>query len=134
MSGTVHELEAQQTPDDAGDAVLELLSTMADRGTVVAITLFSGGQVVSGTLVGRDRWLQEFVGRAARGGGGGRQIAEQVQGLFRAADLRRPGDGRAPRDYLHLLDAQIDGLPRIAEGLLWRGRISEVAGWSLGSL
>ena len=129
----MHDLDNHQTPDDAGDAVLELLSTMADRGAVVDITLFSGGQVVSGTLVGRDRWLEQFTARAARGGGGGRQIAEQVQALFRAADEQR-ADARAARDYLHLAGAQIDGTPRIAEGLLWRGRISEVAGWSLGSL
>ncbi|WP_432496331.1 hypothetical protein [Kineococcus gypseus] len=125
--------DVQPILDAGGDAVLELLAAMADRGMVLDITLFAGGQVVSGTLVGRDRWLEHFQQRAARGGAGGTRIAEQVQALLRAADQRRGGD-EGSRDYLHILNAQVDGTQRIAEGLLWRGRISEVAGWSLGSL
>ncbi|MCI2240167.1 hypothetical protein MO973_35505 [Paenibacillus sp. TRM 82003] len=126
--------DVQEILDIGGDAVLERLAAMADHGMVLDITLFAGGQVVSGTLIGRDRWLQQFVERAARGGGGGRQVGEDVQRLFRAVDRQRTAGEPVHHDFLHLAGAQIDGTQRIAEGLLWRGRISEVAGWSLGSL
>ncbi|WP_432491398.1 hypothetical protein [Kineococcus auxinigenes] len=126
--------DVQEILDIGGDAVLERLAAMADHGMVLDITLFAGGQVVSGTLIGRDRWLQQFSERAARGGAGGRQVAEDVQRLLQALESRRPAGEPPHRDFLHLAGAQIDGTQRIAEGLLWRGRISEVAGWSLGSL
>ena len=119
------------------DQFLEALVTVANEGHVseLSITLWVGGQIVSGQLVSAARYLDEtaLLLEQSAHGHGVEQIVDIYRRLALAAQVVSSDHDEVPV-YIHLLDATF-GPTRSSVGeprRHWRGRLSRVDGWILG--
>lgn len=113
------------------DWYLQALVSIVDSLPVeMGITLVIGGSVVSGTLIGRKKFF-EFLSREFS------EAWPLDKARFRdAMTPEDPGteDDPALTQYLHLADARIispGGTIPANRGVLWRGKINAVSGFSL---
>jgi hypothetical protein len=137
--------------DRPTDRALQLLLLSAEREDPhVGLTVTVGGTVVTGTLVGTLSYCRAFADQFASAVGGTEmddRLADSFHDLVEDAVSRAHGDRRFPPDavayeqsvaFLHLLDARYvtaSGLlPHGRHGVLWRGAVCDVTGWSLGAL
>ena len=120
-----------------------LVEDANDFGVEVPITLFVAGGVITGVLTSGKVYFDRFADRFAAG------WPEEGRAEIRAS-MATPGDvyprlepgekspRKRPAQFIHLRDAQLvtpqGNLPTIGEGLLWRGRLTHVSGYSLGHL
>jgi hypothetical protein len=117
------------------DAHLEMLLRLgeAQPGAAVAVTLTTVGGIVSGSLVAGRVWAERWEGVVARAVGD-QDDAEQVVTLPRtvqdALDDAGPG---GLHDFAHLVDVTFLSAPGTPTSPLWRGRVGDVSGWSLGA-
>lgn len=127
---------------DDKDWFLQMLVGMANDGLGISITLNVGGLLVSGNLVSGKDYLIEFGEVLSKSldpenGENAKGIRESYQNM--AEDVYGQDESKsAPPVYLHMKNAKYfsisgDSLPSNDEVSLWRGRISEVGGFSLGS-
>ena len=101
------------------------------------ITLNVGGLLVSGTLIGGQHYFEGFGSDFS----GGDESAENLKKAFAKYSniytQEKEDKQKSPR-YIHLQDAQFfntSGNPIPSnKGVWWRGRVSEVSGFMLGSL
>lgn len=134
----------------AVDRALELLLLDAERGVHLPLTITTFGSVVTGTLIGSDEYFHAFVNRFTTADGTtgmDEQLADALRGVMDDARRRTrlaldehptaSADERAI-EFLHLGDARyVSGLgflPHGRSGVLWRCRVADVSGWSLGDL
>ncbi|MFK4103249.1 hypothetical protein ACI2L1_24840 [Streptomyces sp. NPDC019531] len=129
-------------PDPVRDVYLMTILAMLDEDSsnksAVSVTLQVGGALVTGELIGHGRWQDEFKAWLATIGGSSDVLAT----VFDAIDQERAGhDQDDPNQFLHLRNAKfitnylgsMEGItPQGPERPLWRTRIAEVQGWSLG--
>ncbi|RFF46222.1 gas vesicle protein [Xanthomonas campestris] len=138
--------EVQQAQDDEEDVMqgigedadylLQDLVLLANEGLLIGITVTIGGTTITGNLIGGKSWFEEFTA----------QFDVVPDDRFRASLKERFGayadiykdEGKRTRApfYIHLQGAKVvekNGmLPN--QGMLWRGRLSEISGFALGSL
>lgn len=112
----------------------------------VGITLLASGGVVTGNLVSAAKWwhlhAELFASNSMTA------LAEMYEDLSSGSrvdqavpDSRLEGDD-APTTllpaHIHLINARYmfgtSMIPTPPEGMLWRGRLSEISGWSLGMM
>jgi hypothetical protein len=108
------------------------------------ITLLVDGFLVSGTLVSGKKYFSGFTKDFAQGlsdgGGDGKQAKELFAGFSKIYDTKvAAGDPNNPGpSYLHLADAHFyetsDRPVPANRGVWWRGRLSCVSGFTLGTL
>lgn len=124
------------------DDLLETFVNTANRyGPLVGLTLFIKGTVISGRLIGGRQFLDKFAEQWGPG------HESEDKDMLREALKQRANElypeqkpeskEYRPPTYIHLEDARVfvpgvSGMP--GNGLLWRGRLTEVDGWSLGAL
>lgn len=130
--GNIDEVRAKTVAFAAApDLILEVLVSLVARNeNSYGITLWVPGAVVSGKLVGVNHWLNTLV----------ENLDEKLAGLPAALHRQlllpdeRDEDEGVTWSYIHLVDARIfvgtEAVP--TSGCMWRGRLSEVAGWSFG--
>ena len=134
------------------DGFLRMLVRFCNEtGAGIAITVHAGGTIVSGTLISDTKYYQ-LLAKRVRTALPSDESAEDFAGgvdqwarLIAGAGKEEP-NGEKPADqkvkstpgtsYLHLKDAAIG--PSRAElspqqRVLWRGRLSSIDGWMLGS-
>lgn len=131
------------------DWFLVSLLNIVNRGTIeFGITLNVGGSVVSGTLISGKKYFEEFAAlfSAALGPQGdsseGPSVEESFRQLGQIYDMPESGEGeehkqQGPVSYIHLNNASVfftDGTIPSNAGVLWRGKLSSVDGFNLGSL
>ncbi|MET9622751.1 hypothetical protein ABZZ37_18585 [Streptomyces sp. NPDC006464] len=98
------------------------------------VTLHMPSGLVCGDVIGREAYLDawEELLRDARGKG-----AEQFATFFRDTEqiLDEVGIASVPSlpRWIHLRDVRILTGPQILRSPLWRGRLADVAGWSVGA-
>ncbi|MER5550407.1 hypothetical protein ABT001_01730 [Streptomyces sp. NPDC002793] len=119
------------------DLQLQLLIQLLDRElrSGLPITLTLAGGVLHGDVIGHEAWKADWA-RSLRQveGEGANLIAEFPETVDQGIRELGPGDGTAqlPR-WIHLRDATLvlagAGDLRLP---LWRGRLADVSGWSLG--
>lgn len=100
----------------------------------ISITLNVRGQIVTGFLIGGATYFEEFSTQFADAYGTEevRESIAEYKDLYTNSDEDSP-----PPQYIHLRDAQtLEGKNLLPQGggTLWRGRLSEVSGFSLGQL
>ena len=136
--------EAREAREDApsGDWLLEMLVGAANRqpGLAFDLTLNVRGTVVTGTLIGAKEFFEEY-GRAMGLAGlprleeDFRAVGEELQ---RALSALPEGAGPVPPPhFVHLKDARMLTGPELVptnRGVLWRGHLSSVDGFSVGVL
>jgi hypothetical protein len=130
--------------DVQADWVLETLVTMANAvpsGSFVGITLNVEGQVVSGKLISAIQYYRSYADIWEGALGTGEHSKGYIEPWRELALTMETEDSESedapPPRYIHLADAKyIYGTSIIptSEGMLWRGLISKVSGFSLGVL
>ncbi|OKI14227.1 hypothetical protein [Streptomyces sp. CB03911] len=141
------------------DQLLSLLVDLADRTDLeLSITLTTASSVVTGVLISGGRWAELNVALME---GAGENLAGMkyfFDEVLKAQDIRKAKaatvrdaltgvdigddyrtaitDVDAP-SYIHLRDARMlgpSGLVPTGAAAPWRGRLSEIAGWSIGEM
>jgi hypothetical protein len=127
------------------DPMLHTLVAVANSGSGFTITLSVAGGFISGRLIGQNEYLDEaqamwadWVSRnASDDGDNDDEPTEPIFDGFRIVpdELPEPNIYR----FIHMKDAHWfvgDGMTPgpPGPGVLWRGRLSQVAGWSWGQL
>lgn len=130
----------ETTDDDDGrtytkpvdsDLLLEVFADLAHDSDEfeLGLTLTVQGILVSGVLVSRRRWLDEM--ETLEPG----KLSNLIDPIRNAFDRRDAEVRPVAFDFLHLIQTRmfVGGtvLPTNKDGI-WRGRISEVSGWSWG--
>ncbi len=143
-------------------AAINALPDLQDDGPGVVLTL--GGLVISGTVIPDWQWFDEVEHAARAGfvvhtggsidnehGGWARLFRGVAESLAQARDEHRAARESTDRlsdryqrlvgqedrtNYIHLRDAVIAAGVSSAPvaGMHWRGRLSEISGWSFGHL
>jgi hypothetical protein len=136
------------------DAFLRMLVRFCNKtGAGIGMTVHAGGTIVSGTLISDTEYYQLLAERVRIALPDDESAEDFAGGIDRWARLIAGDDGeeepngeKEPADqrvkstrgtsYLHMKDASIG--PSLAElspqqGVLWRGRLSSIDGWMLGS-
>jgi hypothetical protein len=145
--------DEEATPDALREPELQdhLLTTLVglanDVGFGFGITMCVGGLLVTGTLAGGREWTDALVGEI-RSTEGGEILANGLETvlheLYPEPRIAHEEDGSDDRErrpaptYIHLVNARIfdasGGHLPSNRGVPWRGRLSQVDGWSMGSL
>lgn len=122
------------------DWFLQSLVNMANDGVEVGVTLQVSGLLVSGVLTGGKAYFEGFA-EDYSSGLSDPEAAKTVRDSFAMFGEIYKKDGEdttPPPQYIHLKNARFfntSGNPIPGnKGVWWRGRISEVAGFMLGSL
>ncbi|GEB13555.1 hypothetical protein GUY44_07080 [Pimelobacter simplex] len=119
------------------DPVLGLLADSIMAGdSSLQVTLTVGGSLVTGVLVSRTKWINDLMDHYG-------EAVAYMDGFARAwskmdAEAEQNPAEPAYAGFLHLVEARVVSpagfLPNGDPGAFWRGRLSEVQGWSLGVL
>jgi len=127
--------------DDRDWFLQNLVNMVNARNIELGITLNSGGFLVSGLLVSGKKFFSglasdlsiSFQDPEVRN-----SIEQSYAQIGEIYATGRGGETIAPPNYLHLMQARFfhtAGQPvPAADGVWWRGRISEVSGFFLGML
>jgi hypothetical protein len=118
-----------------------LVELVNDGGLSFSITLVVGGFLISGMLIPGDEYYEtigrEFGQAAAKGDEG---TAKKIQESFSSLgqhykdDRENPDAERQSPSYIHLKDCKLGSVSSQSNfGSIWRGRISEVSGFFMGS-
>lgn len=105
----------------------------------VSITLYMKGSVISGRLISSDDFIVGFVRSLSTDVSEGEdgEARQQLTKLFTGDVETLDGQNSPPPNYIHLRNARVftpGQRPIPQNGVLWRGRISEVDGFSIGEL
>ena len=126
--------DAQDNPYGEGDPALAMLVAAAARNDgELGVTLTVPGGVVTGLLIGVNRYWREYE---AAGRSAGDEMSGMMRGFFTLPDKGEDEEempGLVWR-HIHLRDARFvtGGVESPANGMLWRGRLGHVSGWSIG--
>jgi hypothetical protein len=123
--------------DCAPDPILTEIVVTSNQveGSSFLLTLHVSGLVVSGTLIGSGRFFDEMAVMLERVGqvDFAETFARPNAELMRE-EAAQEGDSYQPQ-FIHLTNARVFTSPgsRPLPPTLWRGRLSHVSAWSLGS-
>jgi hypothetical protein len=139
------EVQSQNTISISVDWFLQsLVSIVNDESASIPITLSVGGLLISGEMIGGKTYFNEFARQFKEGFKGiSSETAATIEEAFkRLGDVYDPiqkesrGSDYIPKPHLvHLRNVQVyqaGGPPLLSEkGVLWRGRLEAVDGFSL---
>lgn len=138
-------ITARVLPDH--DWFLVHLVELASDGVSIGVTLHVGGLIISGEMISGKSYFEEFSSKLLGASYAGHDpeenknfLAEGFKSLTAIYDRPEdaPEDWQPPRPaFVHLRGARVfsaAGSPIPQEGALWRGRITAVDAFSLGSL
>ena len=129
-------------PVDPYDCFLQLLVNMANNyGFEFGITLQVSGFLVSGVLIGHKAYFEAFAEDFSSAFPVEDAEKSHVRSTFaKIGETDKNEDNNEPPlwQYIHLKDTRFfntsgNPIPK-DKGVLWRGRISEIGGFTLGSL
>jgi len=120
----------------SNDSLLQLVASLTDKGIELPLTLFVNGTIISGILIGRKKYLDQFVSQFTTGWDD--ESVNILRDAFGLNENPEESEDAGEIDnirFVHLRDAKVyspgqEPLP--ANGLLWRGKIAEVNGFSYG--
>lgn len=118
-----------------------LISIVNTTSVRFGITLFVEGAIVSGLLVSGKDYFETFAGEFAGSYPGDDEAKETIRRSFASyADIYTSDESAdlPPPQFIHLIESRCfspGGQPLPGNrGVLWRGKINSVSGFSLGSL
>jgi hypothetical protein len=124
-------------------ALVYSLNKSNDHESSISITLTIPGGVITGYAIGNQHWMDEvgmLVGSQAQGMmdlfASWNQIMSDARG---AGEDEEEDQSLLTTGYVHLKGARfvVDALglrpPPLADGIHWRGRLTQVSGWALGA-
>ncbi|RWF81007.1 MAG: hypothetical protein EOQ36_31700 [Mesorhizobium sp.] len=130
-------------PDADMDWFLQnLVDLVNNTGISMGITLTVGGSLITGELVSGKKYFDDF-GKTFAGDfqESSPEFIKEIQGLYaQYGEIYAPNPNgvKVPPSYIHLKDVHVysgssNPIPD-RDGNWWRGRLSEVQGFMLGSL
>ncbi|WP_328581020.1 hypothetical protein [Streptomyces sp. NBC_00370] len=141
MNGSTEQPSQDSTPtitEPVSDLQLQLLIRLLgeDPRSWLPITLNVPGGVVYGDLITREAWKADWAQSLRRVRSVGSDLlARFPETVDQAVDELRGDDGsqHLPR-WIHLRNVTVTtgGVSPDVEVPVWRGRLSDVAGWALG--
>ena len=127
-----------EVPANNGDWQLEYLVDMANFGFCPGITLTTAAGLITGILIPGEEYFDRFAVMYSHG------MTDEYKAAFAGVvdDWKQPyRDARdsgviGQTSHIHLKDAKLFSPGGIipGQGMLWRGRIDQVIGFTLGSL
>lgn len=118
--------------DPALEAVIKMFAGARDDKTAkVAVTLTIGGVIVRGDLCSFRLWAETLLDIPGSMGGVNFPFLQSLIETFRESEREHLSSG-APRSQIHLKNVTLINGPTIVQVACWRGRLSEVSGWSFG--
>lgn len=133
------DMQATEEIHPVADWHLQNLVQLANNaGAEMGITLMVNGTVITGTLIGGKSYFNEFADSFASGWTTLDEDAKQAvrDSMARPADDYGSDKPQGTVSYIHLRNARVQtptgSMPE--GGFLWRGRLSQVSGFFLGSL
>lgn len=125
-------------PSPAVDWYLQSIVNLADyAGLEMDITLTVSGSEISGKLIGGKKYFTTFAEQMAAGWPEeGRQYIRDAFG-HHAGNYETGDENSPPAQFIHLEGARFispNGNIPSDKGMLWRGKLSAVSGFSLGSI
>lgn len=140
MSEETNEITQVMRVDDKDWFLQNLVDWANQHNFSFGITLNVGGFLVSGSLIGGKEYFDGF-GEDFVSAYEDQELAEKIKNIIaKNGELYTISDEKdvPPPTYIHLKDARCfntNGNPIPGNrGVWWRGRISEVDGFSIGSL
>jgi hypothetical protein len=134
-----HHFHASEQADIYLYLLMEILDSDETNQSAVSVTLMVGGGVVCGELVSHARWRGEMEEMLQGVGGPGPElVSKMLQTVGREAGPRKDDQLLS---YVHLRKAKIITNYRATlesdeqmgpEFPLWRTRLADVQGWTLG--
>ncbi|MGB3209795.1 MAG: gas vesicle accessory protein GvpU [Desulforhopalus sp.] len=126
----------------AKDWFLQFLVNLANKNRFeLDVTLTVGGMLISGTLVGVKHYfddLSAFFASPFESDKKSEEIKETFKEIGEQCTCVSPSEQSETPSYVHLKNAHFfDAQSKLIsgnEGIWWRGRISEVQGFSAGRL
>lgn len=120
---------------DVADRLLQLIVGYANKNLRFPLTLFVGGNIISGYLIGRKEYFEQFTTHFTIGWD--EENARQFKEMFGVFDDPSDEDNTPVEtlQYIHMKDAKVftpGQEPIPANGLLWRGRLAAVDGFTFG--
>lgn len=112
------------------------LSAQTTPELKLGVTLTVRGATITGTLVGRNTWLQKL--HQVRGEALGHEVTQVWIDLLSYDPETEPARLDSDR-FIHLIDARTitpsGAIPAFdGTGMFWRGLLASVDGWSIGSI
>lgn len=136
--GSVTENSLAPTQDFALEALVGAINALG--GAEVGITLHSSGLIVSGMLIsGRsyfEKLIENLESSPDTGAHAFAQLFSPFQDMYANNEVTDAQKGAAllPTGYIHLRDARtFSPTGQSLPGTLWRARLTEITGWSLGN-
>lgn len=139
---TKPQLQNVQNISDVPDWFLEFLVRMTNDKVGIGISLHVDGFIVSGIMISGDEYFELFAESFACGLSDPEDAQATKKALASNGDVykrvRHP-DTPPPEGYLsfvHLKNVKFYGSPAPfpGDGALWRGRLSKVSGFFLGTI
>lgn len=131
----------QQWEGRSQDQLLQWLveHTNINVGNEHRITLTVGGCLVSGVLISSHAFFEGIADQFASGFDAADGTADQIRSslLDWKVTPNEDGEKNVVPQFIHLRNAEVftsNGRPILSGGSLWRGKISSVDGFNLGSL
>lgn len=124
---------------EAPDYLLQDLVMLANNIQLsMGITLFAGGVVVSGLLIGGQEYFQIIKESINSETCNSESVKEGFTTVFDEYSkiYSEPPSEPQPPTYIHLKEAKVFAhgqTPIPNNGILWRGRISRIEGFSFGA-
>jgi hypothetical protein len=121
------------------DALMSLLVEVANGGGLKAsMTLWIGGSIVSGELVGMGDYIEGVARELEKVGDTGSTLADVFRQIGESWLAAVKSDDAPPPRLIHLENARSyspGGTPIPSDrGVWWRGRLDSVDGWCFGEL
>lgn len=130
--------EEQRSSDVYLDVLLDFLNQEKAKGSSLTVTLLMGGALVCGDLIAHAQWQDELQAVLEGAGGDAPLLGRLMKSVEEAAEVL-PEELSA--HFVHLKNVLIitnyrgtlsGDVPQGIEHPVWRGRLSEVQGWTLG--
>lgn len=123
---------AHPAPDPHLEILLRLVEAQPEAS--MAICLTTPGGIVGGHLVAAISWAKRWEESVVEAGeqrqaGPMAQLPQMLEVVQR--QIEPPDGGLHP--FLHLVDVTFMSVPGAPTSAVWRGRVSDVSGWSLGA-
>lgn len=124
------------------DWYLQRLVSMVNRAPIeMGISLVANGALVSGTLISGKQYFETFAREISQAWPGDDEAKESIRSAFASNAEMYEADTEEENlplpQYIHLKNATVrtpNGPIPAQGGMLWRGKLNAISGFSLGSI
>lgn len=134
---TSHQADNQATRLEEADWFLQSIVDLVNRTNIeIGISLTVSGGTITGMLISGKEYFSRLGAQITEGWSGSQENKDQMGRFFSAPSIVYESEPQRLPGYIHLTGAKLvhasDFIP--TDGMLWRGRLSEVSGFTIGMM